>query len=177
MDSRFQRNQHLLMDWAVRQTPVWLRAKIDPADLVQQTLLESLKNPAAIANKSDQQVIAYLRRILANNLIDAIRKYGGTKQHISAELLANSTFHALNWLAANDTSPSERCSRNEQSIRLADCLAALPENQRTVIEMRYFQGTKLCEIALKLDRSEGAVAALLHRAVRTLKSQLHELHF
>jgi RNA polymerase sigma-70 factor (ECF subfamily) len=119
-------------------------------------------------------VLAYLRRALANNLIDAARKFARTKDDFSPDALAESSLRMADWLAADHTSPSERAVRNEQFDRLAVALAELPDAQRMAVEMRYLQKLKVTEIARLLGKSEGAVSLLLHRAVTALRGVLTE---
>lgn len=174
-ETRLERHNHLLMQWATTQIPVWLRAKLDPADLVQQTLMEGVRAGVVSDEKADHEVLAILRRILANNLIDAVRKFGRGRGDVSPDVFADSSRRMGEWLAAPDTSPSERYDRNERFDKLAQGLATLPDAQRIVVEMRYLQGAKVSEIARSIQRTEGAVAALLHRGVTALRNELTDL--
>ena len=161
-----------LLLWAKCQMPAWLRGKFDPADLVQQTLLEAHAAPDRLAGRPELEALGYLRRALANNLIDAARKFARSQADVSPDDLARSSVRLANWLAADHTSPSERAARNEQFERLAGALAELPDAQRIAVEMRYLQKMKVNEIAQALSRSEGAVSLLLHRAVVALRGAL-----
>src|SRR5687768_1846504 len=116
-----------LAQWAESQTPAWVRAKVDPADLVQQTLMEGLRAADRLVGKPDSEVLAYLRRMLTNNAIDAARKYARTRQDVSPDAAAESSRRLADWLAAADTSPSDRAARNERYARLAAGLARLPD--------------------------------------------------
>jgi RNA polymerase sigma-70 factor (ECF subfamily) len=164
------RHESALLQWATYQLPGWVCGKLDPADLVQQTLLEAMAVDKLVG-KPDHEVLAYLRRALAHNLIDAARKFAPTKADLVS---AESSIRLADWLAADHTSPSERADRNERFARLAVALAELPDAQRVAVQMRYLQGMKVTEIAKALDRSVGAVSLLLHRAVSTLKLELNE---
>ena len=175
LQTRLERHSHLLMQWATTQTPAWLRSKLDPADLVQQTLMEGVKAGTVRDEKPDHEVLAVLRRILANNLIDAVRKFGRGRGDVSPDIYADSSRKMGDWLAAPDTSPSERYDRNERFDKLAQGLATLPDAQRIVVEMRYLQGAKVSDIARAIHRTEGAVAALIHRGVTALRNELTEL--
>ncbi|MBA4062901.1 MAG: RNA polymerase subunit sigma-70 [Isosphaera sp.] len=166
------RHQPALLLWATCQLPAWVRGKLDPADLVQQTLLEALRTPDAFAGRPDHEVLAYLRRALANNLVDAARKFARTRGDLSPDALAESSGRLADFLAADHTSPSERADRNERFARLAVALAGLPDAQRVAVEMRYLRGCKVTDIARALGRSEGAVSLLLHRAVTALRGLL-----
>jgi RNA polymerase sigma-70 factor (ECF subfamily) len=175
--SDLDRFRPALMLWAKCQMPEWIRGKLDPADLVQQTLLEAHAAPEPFVGRPDVQVLGYLRRALANNLIDAARKYARTRADVTPDDLGQSSIRMADWLAADHTSPSERVQRNEAFERLAGALAELPDAQRIAVEMRYLQNLKVTEIARLMDRSEGAVSQLLHRAVTALRTVLTDPPF
>jgi RNA polymerase sigma-70 factor (ECF subfamily) len=158
--------------WARCQMPAWLRGKLDPADLVQQTMLEAHAAPDKFAGRADLEMLGYLRRALANNLIDAARKFARSQADVSPDDCARSSVRLADWLAADHTSPSERAARNEQFDRLAAALGELPDAQRIAVEMRYLQKMKVRAIAQALGRSEDAVSQLLHRAVVALRGTL-----
>ncbi len=160
-----------LLLWAKCQMPGWVRGKLDPADLVQQTLLEAVKADG-LAGQPDQKVLAYLRRALTHNLIDATRKHAPARGELAA--VGESSLRLADWLATEQTSPSERADRNERFERLAVALAELPDAQRLAVELRYLHGLKVTDIAGRLGKTEGAVSLLLHRAVARLRVELTE---
>lgn len=164
-----------LILWAKCQMPAWLRGKFDPEDLVQQTLQEAHAAREKFDGRSDLEALGYLRRALSNNLIDAARKFARTAADVSPDDLAHSSVRLADWLAADHTSPSERVERAEQFERLAGALSELPDAQRIAVEMRYLQKLKLSEIARLMNRSEGAVSQLLHRAVTALRGVLTDV--
>ena len=168
------RHEPDLLRWATCQVPPWLRPHLDPADLVQTTLLDAWRGCARLAGRPDHEVRGYLLRALANNLIDAVRKFAPARGDVSPDALAQSSMRMAEWVAADHTSPSERADRNERFAHLAVALTGLPDSQRLAVEMRYLLGMKVAEIALALSRSEGAVSLLLHRALAALRGTLAE---
>ncbi len=74
------------------------------------------------------------------------------------------------WLAADQSSPSEQAVRHEQAVRLANALARLPATQREALVLHYWQGCSLADIAGRLDRTTDAVAGLLKRGLKQLRS-------
>jgi RNA polymerase sigma-70 factor (ECF subfamily) len=62
--------------------------------------------------------------------------------------------------------------RDEQLLHLAEALERLPEDQRTAVERHYLQGEPLALVAEALERSKGAVAALLFRGMSRLRKDL-----
>jgi RNA polymerase sigma-70 factor (ECF subfamily) len=168
------RHYPALLLWAQTQAPAWARAKVDPADLVQQTLAEAVPHGDRLRALADHAVLAYLRRALTNNIIDAARKFARHRDDVSADAAGASSIRLADWLAAPDTSPSERASRNERFERLAAGLTRLPDAQRLAVELRYLQGAKVVEIAALLGKTEGAVTALLHRAVMALRDVMDD---
>ena len=55
---------------------------------------------------------------------------------------------------------------------MAESLSMLPEPQRRAIELHHLEGKPLAEIADLLGSTKGAVAGLLHRGLKTLRTLL-----
>jgi RNA polymerase sigma-70 factor (ECF subfamily) len=153
-----------------------LRSKLDPADLVQQTMTRALERREQFRGASDEQRAAWLRTLLAHVMVDALRKHArpdGAERSLEAALEQSSArLEAL--LAADQTSPSGRVEKHERLVRLADAMEALPEDQRRSIELKHLQGLPLVDVARQMNRSVPAVAGLLQRGMRTLRIDLGE---
>jgi RNA polymerase sigma-70 factor (ECF subfamily) len=154
-----------------------LRAKFDPSDLVQQTLLKAHKGLDQFRGDSPAAMSAWLREILARTLSDAARGLNRGKRDVARErsleaALDESSARLEAWLAASGMAPPEHAERNEQLLRLADALASLPEPQRQAVLQRYYEGRSLDEIAHGLGRTRAGVASLLRRGLEKLREQL-----
>ena len=169
---RYRAYLHLL---AGAQLDPRLRGKIDLSGVVQQTLLEAHQ----AASQAHVPPLAWLRRILANNLGDEIRKLTTAKRDVSREQSLEAALEASSarldaWLAAEQSSPSAQLQREEQALRLAQALAELPEAQREALVLQHWHGWSLAAIAQHLERSPAAVAGLLKRGLAQLRTLLHE---
>src|SRR5438094_4777276 len=58
-----------------------LAGKVDPSDVVQQTLVKAHQNREQFRGNTAAEQAGWLRRILANTLIDAARKFGREIDH------------------------------------------------------------------------------------------------
>jgi RNA polymerase sigma-70 factor (ECF subfamily) len=154
-----------------------LQAKVDPSDLVQQTLLKAHQAVEQFRGRTAAEQAAWLRQILANTLANAIRDFARAKRDVNLERsleagLADSSARLEAWLIAPGASPSQQAERNEQLLRLADELARLPEAQREVLLLRHCQGWSLAEIGAHLGRTRASVASLLRRGLQQLRGHL-----
>ncbi len=157
------------------QLPHELQGKLDPSDLVQQTLLKAHQYGDTFRGSSDAEHVAWLRTILANTMADATRKFApkaGMRERSFEVGLEQSSNRLEAILAADQTSPSQRVIRHEQLIMLADALAQLPDDQRKAVELRHLQGFATADIALQMNRSVAAVGGLLQRGLRALRVSL-----
>jgi len=173
---RFRDYLHLMARLQLDQA---LQGKVDLSGVVQQTLLEA---HGALAPHPDPQAVlkaAWLRQILANNLRDEVRKLGTAARAVERErpletALAESSSRIGAWLAANQSSPSQKAIRQEELLALAAALAFLPADQRQAVELHHLKGLPLAAVAEHLARSKGAVAQLLFRGLKKLRELLSD---
>jgi RNA polymerase sigma-70 factor, ECF subfamily len=156
-----------------------LRGKLDASDVVQQTLLEAHQTLESFRGDDLAAQTAWLRQILARNLANAVRDLTRAKRDVHKERslqadLDNSASQLEGWLAAEQSSPSQKLERQERILQLAEALAQLPELQRDAVVLRHFQGLPLAEIAEQLDCTTAAVTGLLHRGLKNLRNSLAE---
>jgi RNA polymerase sigma-70 factor (ECF subfamily) len=157
-----------------------LQGKIDLSGVVQQTLLEAYQAFEQFKTMDDGQRTAWLRRVLANNLTDEVRRLGRASRNVRLErsleaALESSSACLERFLVVDQPSPSERFARNEQLLRLAEALAQLPDDQRAAVVGHHLQGRALADLAHELGRTRGAVGALLLRAMKKLRELLCDL--
>jgi RNA polymerase sigma-70 factor (ECF subfamily) len=153
--------------------------RFSSSDIVQQTLLDAFAKREQLRGFSDGEVAAWLRQILLNNLANAIRDQQRDKRDVRRErslegAIQASFSHTDQWLAAVQSSPSQRVVKQEDLLQLAAALNDLPPAQRDAIVLHHLQGLKLAEVALELGKSEGAVAGLLFRGLKALQNALGE---
>jgi RNA polymerase sigma-70 factor, ECF subfamily len=154
-----------------------LRGKLDPADLVQQTLLRACAALPELRNRSPAALTAWLRQILAHTLADTVKHYHRDCRDVNLERsleadLDHSSSGLAAWLAANQTSPSEAAQRNEELLNLANALAGLPEPLREVVILKHCRGQTLQQIADQIGKSVPSVASLLRRGLEALRHRL-----
>ena len=154
-----------------------LRGKLDASDVVQQTMLRACSALAEVRDPRPEVLVAWLRKILARTLADAVKHYDRDKRDIALERsleadLDHSASGFAAWLAADQTSPSGRAERNEELLRMVEALAELPELMREVVVLKHCQGWTLPQIAERIGRSVPSVASLLRRGLEELRNRL-----
>jgi len=129
-------------------------------DCVAETFsrfLVALKN----GNGPRQYLQAYLYRIAHNWITDTYRRQPPPALSLEPELHSD---------PSNDPSHSVPIEMERQEVRAA--LAHLTPDQRQVIVLKYLEDWRNDEIALALEKPVGAVKALQHRAINTLRRLL-----
>jgi RNA polymerase sigma-70 factor (ECF subfamily) len=169
-----QRYRQYLLMLARVQVDADLHGKLDPSDLVQQTLLEAFEKRDQFRGETSGEMAAWLRQILAHNLADALRSLRRGKRDVAREQQLGQALDASSMrlealLAAEQTSPSMHVARDEQAVELANALAQLPDAQREALVLQHWHGWPLKQIAEHLDRTPTAVAGLLKRGLKQLR--------
>jgi RNA polymerase sigma-70 factor (ECF subfamily) len=154
-----------------------LQGRLDPSDIVQDTLLQAYRAWDTLRGTQQPQRLAWLRQILMRTILHALRDAHRAKRDIDREQawekIADQSSHRIErWLAADMASPSQAVQQAEELMRIAAAIEQLAEPQRTAVVRYYWQGATLTEISRELGRSPPAVAGLVHRAVRRLRELL-----
>jgi RNA polymerase sigma-70 factor, ECF subfamily len=166
--------QYLLLV-ANEQLDAGLRDKVGPSDLVQETFLDAQQDLRQFHGRTEAELLAWLRRILLNNLTDARRRYRAAgKRDVAREVpLADAPREELRHrIAREDDSPRTRLADREQAEALRRALDRLPEASRRVIDWRNYGLCSFAEIGRRLGKSEEAARKAWARAVEQLQRTL-----
>ena len=155
------------------------QSKVDESDLVQQSLMQAVQALDNFRGHTEAELRAWLRQILARNITHLDRDMHRDKRDIRRERsiedrLNQSSLRLEGWLAASGPTPSHHAQLGERVVRLSRAIEELPEGQREAVRLHYLEGLKLSECAARMDRSTSAVAGLLHRGMKSLRSELTE---
>lgn len=135
----------------------------DAEDATERTFLAALRG---IRSYRDDGATfrAWLFRIARNTIANAHRTR--SRRRVEPMTAVEHEPQAL------DADPAGLAVRAEDARRVRAALAHLHEERRQVILLRFVDGLSAREAGLVLDRSEGAVRVLLHRALRDLGERL-----
>jgi RNA polymerase sigma-70 factor (ECF subfamily) len=172
LDRLFAACRNYVRVLAQSEVASWLQAKVDPSDLVQQTLLDAYRDFRQFRGGTTAEWLVWLRRILEHNARDQVRCYRGTdKRQAAREVpLAGPAGFPLDPAAGGET-PSQELVRKERELQVADALARLSDDHRTVLLLRNLQRLPFDEVARHMGRSRPAVQMLWLRAVRRLQEE------
>lgn len=154
-----------------------LRSRIDPSDLVQQSLMQAWNSLPRFRGSTEIEKMAWLRRILVNTIARSIRDHTREKRDIGREVTIRSAIESscvrVELLARDYAdSPPAAAIRAEQIFQLCNAVNELPTAQREAVQLHHWCGLSVSEISDRTGRSHTAVAGLLKRGLRTLREQL-----
>src|SRR5947207_457499 len=107
-------------------------------DIVQETLLKAHEAAGQFRGRERAQKKAWLRTILLRVMANALRDLRAAKRDLNRErsldaALDDSSLRLEAFLAAEQSTPSERAQKNEAALKLEEALAELPERQREAL--------------------------------------------
>jgi RNA polymerase sigma-70 factor, ECF subfamily len=149
-----------------------LRARGGASDLVQETFLEAQRDFAGFHGTTRKELLAWLRRLLLNNLANFVRQHRQTaKRCLGREVALQAVDSSCGALAAVP-SPSQQAMADEQDRAVQEAIERLPNDYRRVILLRYREGCSFERIAELMGRSNNAARRLWLRALERLEQDL-----
>ena len=128
----------------------------DADDVLQNTFLKAWKSLPTFQGKA--KLSTWLYRIAINESLDFLRR-----QKTAALSSADADLSVANRLLADDYFDGDK----SQAV-LQEAIATLPDVQRTVFTLRYYDEMKYSEISEILGTSEGSLKASYHIAVQKI---------
>jgi RNA polymerase sigma-70 factor (ECF subfamily) len=160
---------------ATRHLPQRLTKKVGASDVVQETAIEVQRGFAGFNGTTEAELFAWMRRILLNNVADAIRHYEGTaKRDVTRErsLDQHESQAAADELPSNKRPPDESVIGREDAAAVAVAMQALDPHYREVLHLRYWEQCSFMEIGIRMNRSPEAARKLWYRAVKQFNDAL-----
>ena len=129
----------------------------DSNDVLQNAFLKAWN--ALSSFHGDSKVLTWVSRIAINESLDFVRR----QKNISVVSTDDTESSVANTLMAD-----EYFDGDETEAQLQEAIASLPEVQRTVFTLRYYDEMKYSEMSKLLDTSEGSLKASYHIAVKKI---------
>jgi RNA polymerase sigma factor (sigma-70 family) len=131
----------------------YLEGEIESWDAVQETWISVIKGLGKLQNPS--RFASWLFSILTNKCIDLLRK-----KQAESRLLKKT----------NDK--SNRPTISDENELLIKAIGQLPDEQKTLVILRFGQGLQVNQIAAILSVPEGTIKSKLHRTIIRLREIL-----
>lgn len=128
----------------------------DANDVLQNTYLKAWNGLSSF--HGDSKLSTWLSRIAINESVDFLRK-----QKTHGALSCDEDLSVANTLMADNYFDGD-----ETQALLQQAIASLPDVQRTVFQLRYFDDMKYSEMSQVLKTSEGSLKASYHIAVKKI---------
>ena len=150
-----------------------LQQKIGASDLVQESMLTAQAQFERFEGDNKEQLLAWLRGVLLNDMRHWHRHYKGTRKR--------SVLREAHW-SGSDVSPPEpsdpkftpstQAAADEEQAMLDEAMSLLPENYRTVIQLRNFEDRSFVDIGQQMGCTAEAARKLWSRCILRLQEIL-----
>jgi RNA polymerase sigma-70 factor (ECF subfamily) len=156
-----------------------LAARLDPSDVVQETLAEAIQHLSDYLRHRPLPFYPWVRQLALDRLAELHRRHiQARKRSVTREEAPvpafpdESVLELAALLLARGSSPSTRLHRQEQRERVRAALAQLAESDREVLVLRHLEQLPTRDIAAVLGITEGAVYTRHLRALERLRNLL-----
>ncbi|WP_235022402.1 sigma-70 family RNA polymerase sigma factor [Amycolatopsis alkalitolerans] len=136
-------------------------------DITSETFLRALRRITSVSYQG-RDVGAWFITIARNIVFDHVKSSRYKLEVVTDEVSDSGSAPFAGQSSDDNTGPEQEALTSATREALLKCIAALGDDQRECIVLRFVQGLSLTETALIMKRNEGAIKALQHRAVRKL---------
>jgi|688.fasta_scaffold174649_2 RNA polymerase sigma-70 factor (ECF subfamily) len=160
-----------------------LQAKVDTADVVQETFLEAHRNFENFRGDSEAEFAGWLRSILSARVLNLVRHYLTTqgrdlRREQPLEVNVDQSSVLLDrGLWAEQSTPSQAAQRRERGVQLAAALDRLPPDYREVVILRNLEELSFPDVATRMGKTVDSVQKLWVRALASLRRMMVESEF
>ena len=164
LNELFERHLPRLKRWASGRLPRWARDIADTTDLVQDTMVMSLRHLDGFEHRGDGALQAYLRQAIVNRIRSELRKraFRGFPAALDSQM------------PDDGTSPLDRAIANESLERYDAGLEKLRPQDRDAVVARLELGLSYGEIAERLGKPTAEAARMaVVRAIERLTAVMN----
>ena len=140
--------------WQIRR---FVLSHDDANDVLQNVFIKVWQGLGSF--HGDSKLLTWLSRIAINESLDFLRR----QKNVISISTDDEEIGVANTLMADDYFDGD-----ETEAQLQEAIASLPEVQRTVFLLRYYDDMKYSDISKMLGTSEGALKASYHIAVKKI---------
>jgi RNA polymerase sigma-70 factor (ECF subfamily) len=133
-------------------------------DIASETFVRALRRITSVTYQG-RDIGAWFVTIARNLIFDHVKSSRYRLEHATDEIVEHSP---------STHGPEQQVLDGATNDELLRCVRKLNPDQQECITLRFLQGLSVAETAVLMDRNEGAVKALQHRAVRRLAQLLPE---
>ncbi|WP_372452559.1 sigma-70 family RNA polymerase sigma factor [Pseudonocardia nigra] len=133
-------------------------------DVTQETFVRALRRITSVSYQG-RDIGAWFVTIARNLIFDHVKSSRYRLEQTTSEIVE---------LSPSTGGPEQQVLDGATNDELLRCVRKLNPDQQECIQLRFLQGLSVAETARIMDRNEGAVKALQHRAVRRLAQLLPE---
>lgn len=154
-----------------------LNGKVGASDLVQESLLEAVRDFPQFEGSNEEELLCWLRRILLNNLGETRDRFlGSQKRDLAREVSLDHEVrhHDEVRMATRNSSLVGKIIAQERRIALERAISELPENYREILSLKHQEGLTFHEIGSRIEKSAEAARKLWARAIEHLKKNLRQ---
>jgi RNA polymerase sigma-70 factor (ECF subfamily) len=154
-----------------------LLSRLDPGDLVQETLLHATQGFAAYAKTESVPIYIWLRKLALQRLANAERDHLRThKRSLRRERTQapgapdDSVGQLLDRLPGREATGSGRLAQKELQQQIRAALDSLPEIDREALVLRYLEQLSPAETAAVLGIKRSAASMRILRALKQMRT-------
>ena len=140
-------------------------------DVTSETFLRALRRITSVSYQG-RDVGAWFVTIARNLILDHMKSSRFRLEVVTDEVTEPGAAPISGIGAQAQAGPEQEAISRATRTELLRCVAKLGDDQRECVVLRFMQGLSVAETAAIMNRNEGAIKALQHRAVRRLAQLL-----